>query len=68
MEWAETALSKECKRCQKQDCYNCDSAGERWELSRTDELQLRRKGLLKAIERLEREVKEIDAELSASEE
>ena len=68
MEWIEAnPLPPECVECQEEDCYNCDYAGERWTLSRADELRVRRKGLLKAIERLERQVKAIDAELEGLE-
>ena len=64
MEWMEAnPLPPERVNCKEEDCYNCDYAGERWTLSRADELRVRRKGLLKAIERLERQVKAIDAEL-----
>ena len=64
MEWLEAdPLPQVCRNCREEDCYNCDHAGERWFLSREDELRLRRKGLLKAIERLQRQVEEIDREL-----
>ena len=56
-----------CVNCQEEDCYNCDYAGERWTLSQADELRVRRKGLLKAIDRLQRQVKAIDEELQALE-
>jgi hypothetical protein len=45
------------------DCGSCDHGGVRFFLSRKDELTLKRKGLVKAIERLERQIKEIDNEL-----
>ena len=45
------------------DCGSCDHGGERFYLSRKDELTIKRKGLVKAIERLERQIKEIDNEL-----
>ena len=65
MKWIETkSLPCECIGCQEKDCYNCDIAGERWILSRGDELRVRRKGLLKAMERMQRELAEIDRELS----
>lgn len=48
-----------CKKCQE-DCYNCNNALSRWYLSEEDALRLRRKGLVKAIERLQRQVDEID--------
>ena len=64
MEWIEAnPLPAVCQNCQEEECYNCDYAGERWTLSKADELRVRRKGLLKAIERLQRHVKAIDAEL-----
>ena len=56
-------LPVECVNCQEEECYNCDYAGKRWQLSREDELLLRRKGLVKGIERLQRQVEEIDKEL-----
>ena len=68
MEWIEAnPLPPECVECQEEECYNCDYAGERWTLSKADELRVRRKGLLKAIERLQRQVKAIDAELEVLE-
>ena len=68
MEWIEAApLPPVCQDCQEEDCYNCDHAGERWTLSQADELRIKRKGLLKAIERLQRQVKAIDAELEGLE-
>ena len=64
MKWIEvTPLPEVCKCCLEEDCYNCDNAGLRWQLSRADELQLRRKMLRKAIERLERQVAAVDEEL-----
>ena len=69
MEWKEAnPLPTECEKCKEQDCYACDVAGKRWYLSRSDELRLKRKGLLKAIERMEREIAAIDAELESIEE
>ncbi len=64
MEWLEAnPLPKVCQDCKEDDCYNCDYAGERWYLSEVDELKLRRKGLLKAIERQQRQVAAIEKEL-----
>ena len=45
------------------DCGSCDYALDRFYLSREDELRLRKKGLQKAIERLQRQIIEIDKEL-----
>ena len=68
MEWIEAnPLPAVCQNCQEEECYNCDYAGERWTLSKADELRVRRNGLLKAIERLQRQVKAIDAELEVLE-
>ena len=68
MKWIEAnPLPAVCQNCQEEECYNCDYAGERWTLSQADELRARRKGLLKAIERLQRQVKAIDAELEVLE-
>lgn len=64
MEWKEVRpLPKACKRCKKEDCHNCEQAEQRWQLSRADELKIRRKMLVKAIERLERQVSIVDEEL-----
>lgn len=64
MEWIEAdSIPEACVNCQEEDCYNCDTAGERWQLSRVDELKLRRKQLVKAIEHLQREIHAIDMEL-----
>lgn len=68
MEWIEAdPLPPECVNCQEEESYNCDYAGKRWTLSQADELRVRRKGLLKAIDRLQRQVEAIDAELEVLE-
>ena len=68
MEWIQAnPLAAVCQNCQEEECYNCDYAGERWTLSQADELRVRRKGLLKAIDRLQRQVMAIDEELKALE-
>ncbi len=46
------------------DCGSCDYALDRFYLSREDELRVRKKGLQKAIERLQRQIAEIDKELN----
>ena len=64
MEWIEvTPLPDVCKCCSEEDCYNCDYAGLRWQLSRKDDLECQRKMKIKAIERLQKQIAEIDAEL-----
>ena len=64
MEWLEAhPLPAECQNCREEDCYNCDTAGKRWYLSREDELLLRRKSLVRSIEQAQRKVQEIDREL-----
>lgn len=64
MEWIQAdPLPAECRNCREEDCYNCDFSGKRWQLFREDELRVRRKSLLRAIERLQRQVQAIDREL-----
>lgn len=64
MKWLETdPIPVQCLGCEE-DCYNCDYAGERWFLSREDELRLKRKGLEKARERIEKQIYEIDEQLA----
>ena len=68
MEWIEAnPLPAVCQNCQEEECYNCDFAGERWTLSQADELRIRRKGIIKAIDRLKRQLEAIDAELEVLE-
>lgn len=69
MEWVEVeTLPMECQDCQEEECYNCDHAGKRWQPAKEDRLLLRRKGLVKAIERLQRQIEEIDRELRGNRE
>lgn len=64
MKWLEAnPLPAQCHDCQEEDCCNCDCAGKRWYLSQEDGLRIRRKGLIKAIERLQRQVQDIDRQL-----
>ena len=49
------------------DCGSCDYTLDRYYLSREDELRVRKKGLQKAIERLQRQIAEIDKELEGVE-
>ena len=65
MQWVEAApIPEECKVCTETDCYNCDYAGKRWSIEKRTELQLKRKGILKSIARLEKRLETIDDELS----
>ena len=64
MEWIEAdPLPKVCQECQEEDCWECDHAGERWYLSKLDELKVKRKGLEKALERLQRQIAQLDKEI-----
>ena len=64
MMWIErNPIPEVCENCQQQDCYNCDTAGERWYLSQEDELRVVRKGLIKMVARLKKRIEEIDREL-----
>ena len=49
------------------DCGSCDYALDRYYLSREDELRIRKKALQKAIDRLQRQIAEIDKELEGVE-
>ena len=41
MHWIETEpLPKACVGYREEECYNCDTAGERWTLSAEDEARL----------------------------
>lgn len=64
MNWIEAeTIPAACRDCTEEDCYNCDTAGERWYLSREDGLRVRRKQMVRAIERLQRKIYSIDIEL-----
>lgn len=66
MQWLEAdPIPEECKTCREGDCYNCDTAGKRWVLSEEDQLRLKRMGLVRAIQRLQRQVEQIDKELES---
>ena len=66
MIWQEQdQIPKECRHC-KEDCYNCDIAGKRWKLSQEDEMRIKRKMLIKAVERLQRQIQEIDQALETA--
>lgn len=66
MEWLEIyPIPEACSNCTQEDCYNCDTAGERWVLSTADELRAERKMMAHTIERLERKIAEIDAQLES---
>ena len=64
MEWLEVdPIPEACMDCQEEDCYNCDVAGERWQLSHEDALRVRRGQLVRSMERLQREIDSIDMAL-----
>lgn len=65
MEWMEVIpLPAVCEDCGEEDCYNCESVGNRWRLSEEDALRIRKNGLMKAKERLQRQVDSIDRQLT----
>lgn len=40
MQWLEiNTIPEECKTCTEEDCYNCDTAGKRWILSKEARLR-----------------------------
>lgn len=57
-------ICQECEAAGEADCGSCDNAGDRWILPREEELWLKRKLKIKAIQRLERELSNIDTELA----
>lgn len=57
------SIPEECKNCVEEDCYNCDTALKRWELSREEKLMTDRLLAVRAIQRLQRKISAIDAEL-----
>lgn len=64
MEWREkNLLPEECQCCTEEECYNCDIAGLRWELSQEDLLRARHKLLTAAMKRLQQRIAVIDEEL-----
>lgn len=56
-------LPEICRTCSSPDCWGCDYAGERWEMSAENELRFKRRLKEKAIERYQRQIKEIDRQL-----
>lgn len=64
MDWKEQEeVPTACRKCWKEECDNCDHAGERWVLSERDDLLVRRKMLLRQIDRLHRRLEEIEKAL-----
>lgn len=64
MGWVEVEnLPKECRNCTEEDCYQCDIAGKRWVLAKKDHLLNNRAIMVRAIQRLQRKIAIIDAEL-----
>ena len=63
MEWIEVhPLPQACVGC-KEDCGNCDTAGERWVLFEKEELLVRKKAAQKAMERILQDLADIDRRL-----
>ena len=58
-------LPPECQSCLEPECWECDLAGARWELSERDRLLSSRKLKEMAIARFQREISEIDRQLAA---
>ena len=63
MEWIEALpLPQTCVGCEE-DCGSCNTAGERWVLSEKTELLVRKKAAQKAMERILRDLADIDRRL-----
>lgn len=64
MNWIETnPIPEACNNCTEPDCCACDIAGNRWVLAQEDELRSNRMLMVRAVERLQRKIAAIDAEL-----
>ena len=61
--WETKPLPNVCRTCTEDDCYNCDYAGLRWKLDKVDELNIRKKMLIRAIIRLQKQIEVIDEAL-----
>ena len=65
MEYKEVSpLPAICENCQEEECYNCDYALDRWQLSPADELRSKRKLKEQALKRIKKEIAEIDRQLA----
>ena len=52
MEYIENSVAPAaCIECDAKDCYECDHAGERWQLTELSKLLLKRKAKENAIKR-----------------
>ena len=56
-----------CEACEEKDCAACDYAAQRFFILPADELRAEKKAAEKAIERLQRRIKEINQELEEME-
>lgn len=52
-----------CKDCTEKDCFECDNAGQRWPLSKREELQAKLKLAEQGIARLQEQKRMIEKEL-----
>lgn len=65
MKWIEVnPLPQVCTVCKEEECYNCDFAGERWVLSENDQLEITKKALQRATERMQKRIKRVGVEVS----
>lgn len=64
MEYIENSVAPAaCIECDAKDCYECDHAGERWQLTELSKLLLKRKAKENAIKRLQQEIMQLDREI-----
>lgn len=64
MNWIQTEpLPEHCLRCKEAECYNCDVAAQRWELTQQAALRIRRDGICRKIEDLLVELSEVEKAL-----
>ncbi len=59
-----TPLPDCCQECQEEDCWECDNAGERWQLAPIDKLKAERALHYRAMVRHAEKVVELDRQLA----
>lgn len=53
-----------CQECQEPDCWECDNAGERWQMALIDQLKAERALHYRAMVRHAEKVVELDRQLA----
>ncbi len=56
-------LPEICENCKEEDCYNCDYLLARWVPDREEKLRMEKLSLERAVNRMQRRIQTIDAQL-----